>query len=393
MAVRPNCEAGLIVLPHPLPAWAGMTTVVDLARLAYGETAPNPLVAACVVRDQAIVSAGVHRRAGEAHAEPQAIAGLPPDVTADSAAGLVLYVNLEPCSHQGRTPPCVDAILASPIRRVVAAMRDPDPRVAGRGIGQLRAAGVQVTVGPGARAAAELNHLFIGRQLRRRPVVALKVALDAQGAVAHADGRPAAITGDAARVHAHWLRAGHDAILVGVETLRLDRPRLDRRLYPGPGRAPRRLVIDPQLRALPEFLWPGEEPRPVLFCTSAALAASGARWDRVAELVVLPEGPAGLDLAALPAALEQLGITSVLVEGGGITHTRFLAAGLWDRLYEYRAANVRLGGLAWSAAGAWADAARGLAAHAIATLGADTLTVWAHRASLPTDEQLGIESA
>lgn len=369
-----------------------MTTVVDLARSAYGQTAPNPLVAACVVLDGRLVAAGVHRRAGSPHAEPEALQALAQDSAVSSRPNLELYVNLEPCSHHGRTPPCVDAILASPVRRVVAAMRDPDPRVAGRGIERLRAAGLEVTVGPGAREAAELNHVFVGRQLRGRPFVALKVALDAAGAIAHADGTPAVITGDAARRHAHWLRAGHDAILVGVETLRRDRPRLDRRLYTGPGRAPRRLVIDPTLRAEPGWLWPGESPPPVIFCTHQARAAHAARYRGVAELMPLPERGAELDLAALPPALEQLGVTSVLVEGGGVTHGRFLAAGLWDRLYEYRAPSVRLGGLPWSAAGIWGDAARIPVPRAAAVLGADTLTVWAHPASVPTDAQLGIES-
>lgn len=370
-----------------------MTTVLDLARLAYGETSPNPLVAACIVRDGRIVAAGVHRRAGSPHAEPQALLALAQDPAMASTTDLVLHVNLEPCAHHGRTPPCVEAILASPVRRVVAALRDPDPRVAGQGIAHLRAAGVEVTVGPGAREAAELNHVFIARQLRGRPFVALKVARDAGGAIAHADGRPAAITGAAARRHAHWLRAGHDAVLVGVETLRRDRPRLDRRLYIGPGREPRRLVIDPTLRAAPEWLWPGESPLPVIFCTQPAAAAQAARYRGRAELVPLPGRGAELDLAALPAALASLGVTSVLVEGGGVTHARFLAAGLWDRLYEYTAPQVRLQGMPWSADGTWAAAARVPVPLAAAVLDADRVTVWAHPAAVPTDAQLGIAPA
>lgn len=380
-------------MPTPvLPPWEGMSTVIGLAAAAYGETAPNPLVAACVVGGGRILSAGVHRGAGLAHAEPQAIAALDSTITIDSAGDLELYVNLEPCAHHGRTPPCVDAILASPVRRVVAAMRDPDPRVAGRGIARLRAAGIQVRVGPGARQAAELNHVFIARHLRGRPFVALKVALDAEGAVAHAGGQPAAITGEAARRHTHWLRAGHDAILVGVETLRRDRPRLDRRLYVGAGRKPRRLVLDPRLRSTPDLLWPGEEPPPVIFCWDRVRSsAAGARFAGRAELVALPERAGEMDLEALPAALEDLGITSVLVEGGGITHARFLAAGLWDRLYEYRASGVRLHGLPWSAAGAWGATAGDRVAIATSRLDDDVLTVWAPAASVPTDAQLGIE--
>lgn len=319
-----------------------MRRALELSARAYGETSPNPMVGAVVVRDGAILGEAYHAASGQPHAEPLAIR----DAIRNAVSGddLTLYVNLEPCVHHGRTPPCVDAILESPVRRVVVALADPDERVRGRGIECLRQAGRRVEVGLLAADAAELNHVFLTRQRTRRPFVALKVALSADDGVAAAHGEPVSITRDAARQHVHRLRAGLDAILVGVETLRRDRPRLDRRLYHGPGRAPRRLVLDPDLRSDPEWLWPGE-PRPMLFHRRGASGAGRLRG--AAELVPLPEAADGLDLSALPGALARLEIASLLVEGGPRTHRGFLALGLWDRLYVYRNPELRLSGVRW----------------------------------------------
>jgi diaminohydroxyphosphoribosylaminopyrimidine deaminase/5-amino-6-(5-phosphoribosylamino)uracil reductase len=357
---------------------------LELAASAYGCTSPNPMVGAVVVRDGEILGTAAHQRAGAPHAEPQALAAaFEADVsTATSSREWTLYLNLEPCAHHGRTPPCVEAIVKAPVRRVVASLVDPDPRVAGRGFERLRGAGIAVDIGGRAALAAELNHVFIGRQRRGRPFVALKVALAADGSIAAADGSPVAITGETARRHVHRLRAGLDAILVGVETLRRDRPRLDRRLDDGPGRAPRRLVLDPDLRADPEWLWPGE-PRGVLFCKAGARDARGTRLAQVADLVTLPECGTGLDLAALPDALVQLDLASVLVEGGGRTHRACLEAGLWDRMYVYRNPRLALGGLPWAAAPAWDAARAGLAPHARRDLDGDELEIWEHPLAAP----------
>ena len=352
-----------------------MDRALALAARAYGCTSPNPMVGAVVVVGEAVAGEGFHARAGEPHAEPLAIerAGRmlapnpPPDVT--------LYVNLEPCAHHGRTPPCTAAILAAGIPRVVVAILDPDARVAGNGIEILRAHGVEVEVGCRAGAARELNHLFLRRQGRGRPFVALKVARASDGSVAAADGSPVAITGEMARAHVHRLRAGHDAILIGVETLRRDRPRLDIRLYSGPGRAPRRVVIDPRLRADPAWLWPGEAVRPVVLTSAAARAARGRDFDAVADLVPLPQRPDGtLDVAAIPAALAQLDLWSVLVEGGGRTHRSFLEAGLWDRMYVYSRPGPGIAGLAWEAEASW-KAATTVALYT-ETLGVDRLEIF-----------------
>jgi diaminohydroxyphosphoribosylaminopyrimidine deaminase/5-amino-6-(5-phosphoribosylamino)uracil reductase len=361
-----------------------MDQALELAARAYGETAPNPLVGAVVVRDGVVIGSGFHRAAGLAHAEPQALdaarASVPMPALGERA--WTLYVNLEPCTHHGRTPPCIDAILESPVGRVVVGHADPDARVSGRGIERLRAAGIQVDVGCRAEGALELNHVFIARQRRGRPFIALKVALSADGCVAAAAGSPVAITGAAARRHTHRLRAGLDAVLIGVETLRLDRPQLDRRLYEGPGRAPRRLILDPSLKSDPAWLWPGEA-RPVLFCTQGALDRRHAELEPAADLVVLPERGARFDLAALPGALEALGLTSLLVEGGGETHRSFLQADLWDRFHIYRNRSLQLAGVKWSAADLWGGIeVRATVAERLA-LGTDDLETWGHPALAP----------
>ena len=359
-------------------AW--MERVLALAAEAYGETSPNPLVGAVVIGPGGLLGMGVHRRAGMPHAEPQALEAALVQAGKDVATALTLYVNLEPCSHHGQTPPCVEAILRRPVERVVAAMVDPNPLVAGAGIERLRAAGVAVEVGLLRREAEELNHVFAARQRRKRPFVALKVALSADGCIAGPGGEPARLTGPAAQELTHRLRAGLDSILVGVETLSRDRPRLDRRLYHGPGRSPRRLVLDPRLRSRPEWLWPGEGS-PLVFCAASSLAERPEAHRALAaqaEIVALPTTPEGLDLQALTMALESRGIWSVLVEGGGRTHRTFLEADLWDRLYVLQNPNLQLQGLAWEAAPLWESRRRGAVPHPRQVLGGDTLDVFDH---------------
>jgi len=357
-----------------------MDRALELAAHAYGCTSPNPMVGAVVTAGGRLAGEGFHARAGASHAEPLAISAFKRTISPkiDCGDDLVLYVNMEPCAHHGRTPPCAEAIVAAGIQRVVAALQDPDPRVAGRGFDHLRAHGVLVEIGCRARAARELNHIFLVRQERGRPFVALKIARTSDGSIAAIDGAPIAITGDLARAHAHRLRAGHDAILIGVETLRRDQPRLDIRLHRGPGRAPRRVVIDPTLRAEPAWLWPDDAIRPLVFTTAAARAARGRAFDSVADLAVLPQRAAGaLDVGAIPSMLAAHDLWSVLVEGGGRTHAAFLAAGVWDRMYVYSQTGPAVAGLAWAADAAW----RAVNAALLRTeaLGSDQLAVFEPR--------------
>lgn len=365
-----------------------MRRALALAAQAYGQTTPNPLVGALVVHAGRVVGEGVHRRAGTPHAEPQALAAAAvavPRQTRDAARDFTLFVNLEPCSHQGLTPPCVDAIADSRVGRVVAAMVDPDPRVRGAGVERMRAAGLRVDVGCLRDEAAELNHVFVARQRRGRTFVALKVALSADGCVAAADGSPQRITGATAERHTHRLRAGHDGILIGVETLARDRPRLDCRRYSGPGTPPRRIVVDPELRARPEWLWDDTTPA-LLLCAEETLRRFPERaraLDSRAELLAVRRDRRGrLGPEAMLRELEAHQVWSVLVEGGGRTHAAFLNAGAWDRVYVYRNPELRLRGLPWSAEPPWRRARTVAMPGTTQRLDGDTLQVFAHRDSV-----------
>lgn len=363
-----------------------MRRALELALRAYGMTAPNPHVGAVVVHQGQVLGEGWHERAGLPHAEPRALeqAARRIDASDTSRRDLTLYVNVEPCTHQGRTPPCVEAILRAPVGRVVVAMQDPDPRVSGKGIQELRHQGVQVDVGCLQAEAEELNHAFVARQRRRRPFVALKVALSADDCIAGPGGVPVAITSERAQRHAHRVRAGCQAILAGVETVRRDHPRLDRRMYDGPGQVPRRLVFDPRLRSQPEWLQPGREPW-LLFAEAAVLEESRDKVRALqgwAEVAALPLGTAGFDLEAFLAWLQEHRLWSVLVEGGGMTHRAFLRAGLWDRLYLYRNASLRLEGLAWSAREAWKAQRQDALIRRQESLGRNGLVVHDHRRSV-----------
>lgn len=338
-----------------------MLRALDCAAQAWGQTSPNPMVGAVLARGDEVLAQSWHRRAGEAHAEPQVLSAVAPigssvDLPSGSIDDLVLYVNLEPCNHVGRTPPCTEAILASGIKRVVVSLLDPDQRVRGAGVERLRQAGLQVEVGVLADRARELNHVFLGRQLRQRAFLALKVALSADGCIATADGQPAAITNEQARRHTHHVRAGLDAILVGIETIKRDRPRLDCRLTPEHQAPPRRLILDPALRLQPDWLHAGAE-RPMVLCSAEALLRLTAderhAWESQVEFQVLPGTRNHLQLQDLSEVLAAHSLWSVLVEGGGDTHRRFLEAGLWDRMYLYRNETLHLQGTLWSAADAW----------------------------------------
>ena len=196
-----------------------MRRALSLAERARGATSPNPMVGAVVVRDGVCVGEGHHGRCGEPHAEPIALAA-----AGEKARGSTLYVNLEPCSHVGRTPPCVDAILAAGVKRVVCAMIDPNPMVSGRGVARLRDAGVVVDVGLCEAESVRLNAAFVVAQRERRPLVTVKLATSLDGRIANAEGQSAWISGEEARAEVHQLRAHADAVLVGPGTLRAEAP-------------------------------------------------------------------------------------------------------------------------------------------------------------------------
>jgi len=318
-----------------------MREALELAARARGRTSPNPMVGALVVSGGEVVGRGYHHKAGEAHAEVLALGE-----AGGRARGATLYVTLEPCCHRGRTGPCTEAILAAGVARVVAAMEDPNPLVAGRGLNQLARAGVSVTCGVLAGEAARLNEVFIRYITSRRPFVVLKTAASLDGRIATRAGDARWITGPAAREHAHRLRDRYDAILVGVNTVLTDDPALTTRLPEGGGRNPLRIVLDSRARTPPGARLLHEAGRALVAVTAGApaertvaLTAAGA------EVLVVPESRGRVDLPALLAELGRREITGLLVEGGGTVSYSFLAAGLVDKVVWF-IAPLLIGGTA-----------------------------------------------
>jgi diaminohydroxyphosphoribosylaminopyrimidine deaminase/5-amino-6-(5-phosphoribosylamino)uracil reductase len=289
-----------------------MAQAIQLAAKADFWTSPNPMVGAILVTsDGAVAGEGFHRRAGAPHAEVVALEAAGP-----AARGGTLYVSLEPCSHLGRTPPCVDAIVAAGVRRVVVAMEDPDRRVAGGGLRTLRDAGLDVKVGPLEEEARRLNEFYVKHRTTGRPFVSAKFAASLDGKIATRTGDSKWITGEEARAHAHVLRHRHDAILVGVGTVLQDDPELSAR-FPG-ARQPLRVVLDSR----------GRTP------ADARLRAGPHLVDD------------GRDLPALLDRLGRMDVLSLLVEGGARVHGSFFDQRLVDRVYAYLSPTIIGGGQA-----------------------------------------------
>jgi diaminohydroxyphosphoribosylaminopyrimidine deaminase/5-amino-6-(5-phosphoribosylamino)uracil reductase len=302
-----------------------MTRALELAWRGWGRVQPNPLVGAVVLAEGVPVGEGWHAELGERHAETVALA-----VTGERARGATVVVTLEPCAHQGRQPPCTDALIRAGVRRVVAALPDPNPVAAG-GAARLREAGIEVEIGLLAEAAAAQNAVFLHR-LRdaSRPFVALKLATSMDAKVADANGNSRWISGPAARDHVHWLRAGFDAVAVGGVTARTDDPELTVRGQLQPRVAPTRVVFaaDADLpTSLTLVRTAGDLPTLVVVSALApasrveSLEACGVQVERAGEL-----------REAL-GALRARGLLSLLVEGGGRLAGALLAAGLVDRYY------------------------------------------------------------
>jgi diaminohydroxyphosphoribosylaminopyrimidine deaminase/5-amino-6-(5-phosphoribosylamino)uracil reductase len=351
-----------------------MARALALAEGGRGTASPNPMVGAVLVRHGQVVGGGFHLAPGKPHAEAEALSAAGP-----AAAGATCYVTLEPCAHHGRTPPCADALVEAGVARVVAAVADPDPRVAGSGFARLRAAGVEVGVGTLAGAAEEQNAAFLTHRRLGRPRITLKAAASLDGKVAAADGTSQWITGPQARGDAHRLRAEADAIAVGAGTALADDPRLTVRLTQAPpARRPLRVLVDAAGRVgAGGRLFDGEAPT-LVATTTAAPAAARAAWEAAgAEVLVCPQAahagpatspaggaeppasragragspasqagragspaspaPVGVDLGWLAAALGERDVLELLVEGGPRLHASLWAAGLADRLVWYLA--------------------------------------------------------
>jgi diaminohydroxyphosphoribosylaminopyrimidine deaminase/5-amino-6-(5-phosphoribosylamino)uracil reductase len=280
------------------------------------------MVGALVVRDGEVVGKGWHRQAGGPHAEAEALRE-----AGSRARGATLYVTLEPCCHFGRTPPCVDAVLAAGVARVVACHRDPNPRVSGRGFAALREAGVEVEVGALAAEAIRLNLRFLIAATLGRPEVTLKWAMSLDGKIATATGESRWISSPPARRWALTLREEHDAILVGSGTVLADDPRLDRRLRLAAGPNVR-VVLDRRLRISPEALLLRIAGPVLIYTETGSSERSEALTERGGEVVVLPS----VEPAAVLADLHGRGVQSLLVEGGGEVLASFVASGSYDRV-------------------------------------------------------------
>jgi len=311
-----------------LPAdTAFMRLALREARRGLGRTSPNPPVGAVVVApDGTVVGRGFHRRAGAPHAEVEALRA-----AGAAAAGATLYVTLEPCAHQGRTPPCTEAVLAAGVRRVVIGTRDPNPKVPGQGAARLQAAGIDVATGVVEPACAELIAAFRKHVCTGFPWVTLKLAASLDGRIATVSGDSRWITGPDSRRYVHRLRNQHDAILVGAETVRQDDPALTCRLRGG--RNPVRIVLDGRLRVPPaaRVLTDGAAPTIVVAGRSAAARRTRLRHRDGVEVLTLPDRGGVVSPRAVLRALGRRGIVSVLVEGGASVAAALLAAGAVDR--------------------------------------------------------------
>jgi diaminohydroxyphosphoribosylaminopyrimidine deaminase/5-amino-6-(5-phosphoribosylamino)uracil reductase len=317
-----------------------MQLALTLGRRGQGRTWPNPAVGAVVVRDGVIVGRGWTQPGGRPHAELEALKH-----AGEAAGGAMLYVTLEPCSHVGKSPPCADAIIAAGIARVVSAIEDPNPEVAGQGHAKLRAAGISVDIGLGALDAAH-DHAGHFRRIRdKRPHVILKLAVSPDDKIGAAGRKPVTISGEAAKARVHLLRAQCDAILVGIGTVQADDPLLTCRLPGMEARSPVRVVLDRSLR-IPgtSRLVHSARETPLWVMTSnlseapaaMKLGAAGAQVIRVATTST----PAGLDLVAVLHALSEKGITRLLVEGGARVASSFVASGLVDEVWLLRGAEA-----------------------------------------------------
>lgn len=312
-----------------------MARAIQLARRGLYTTDPNPRVGCVIARDGRVLGEGWHERAGLPHAEINAL-----NAAGAAARGATVYVTLEPCCHHGRTPPCADALIAAGVGRVVAAMRDPNPRVSGQGLAALTQAGIGAEAGLLEAEAETLNPGFLARMRAGRPFVRVKLAASLDGRTALASGESKWITGEAARRDVQRWRARSAAILTGVGTVLADDPSLTVREF-DIGRQPLRVVVDTQLR-MPASARLLQQPGATLVATASRdRARAQALQQAGAEVLVLPAGGGGgVDLASLLQTLAAREINEILVEAGATLCGRLLDAGVVDEVLLYYAPHL-----------------------------------------------------
>lgn len=325
-----------------------MELAIELALKAKGRTSPNPMVGAVVVNKGQIVGQGFHEKAGTPHAEVNALR----DAGA-LAEGATVYVTLEPCSHYGRTPPCVEALKAAKVAKVMVATIDPNPLVSGRGVRLLREAGIEVEIGLMEEKAKQMNRFFNTYITEKRPYIIAKAAMTLDGKIATRTGHSQWITSPPARERVHRLRDEVDGILVGIGTVLADNPALTTRL-PGEGQDPHRIILDSDGR-LPleaQVINPQSEAKTILATTNRIPEERAFELERLGvEVLILPDQDGKIDLHALVKALGERQVSSLLVEGGAGVHASFFEAGLVDEVHMYIAPKIIGGQNAYSPVG------------------------------------------
>jgi diaminohydroxyphosphoribosylaminopyrimidine deaminase/5-amino-6-(5-phosphoribosylamino)uracil reductase len=318
---------------QPEERW--MRRAIDLAKKGVGRTNPNPMVGAVIVKDGRIIGEGYHERIGGLHAERNALASC-----TESPEGATMYVTLEPCCHYGKTPPCTEAIMENHLTKVVIGSRDPNPKVAGKGVAILKKAGIEVIEDFLREECDAVNPVFFQYIRKKEPFVALKYAMTADGKIAANSGRSQWITGEAARHHVHKLRNYYKGILVGIGTVLADDPSLTCRI-PG-GRNPVRIVCDSHLR-IPvncKLCSSVAEAPVIVACTEADPQKKNLLEQKGVQVLVLPEEDGEV---SIPDLLQELGrqeIDGILVEGGGTVNASFVKAGAVHRVYAYIGAQI-----------------------------------------------------
>lgn len=307
---------------------------LNLASKAIGQTSPNPLVGAVIVKDNMIVGEGWHKYSGGNHAEIEAVL----NANGKDLSGSTIYVNLEPCSHFGKTPPCTETIIRQGIKRIVCCTEDPNPVVSGKGILQLRDAGIQVDVGICSREALRLNETFFTFHKLKRPFISCKWAMTLDGRIATDLGHSQWITNDESRDYVHHLRATHDAIMVGVGTVIYDDPQLSVRLKDYAGKQPKRIICDGYLRTpIKAKCLRGIPPEDCIFATTERASDEHIKkfTDAGHTVLVLGGNQGFVNMRELFGALYVRNILSVFCEGGSTINGALLSTGLCDKLHAF----------------------------------------------------------
>lgn len=324
-----------------------MRRALELAQKGIGKTSPNPMVGAVLVKDGRIIGEGWHEAYGQAHAEVNAVRSAEEFLmrsgqsALDDLAGATMYVNLEPCCHQGKTPPCTELLIRKRVGRVVIGTLDPNPLVAGKGSEQLRRAGIQVEEGILEKDCRRLNEVFFHFIRTRRPFVILKGAMSLDGKIAAESGASKWITGEAARQDVHRLRGQYAAIMTGVETVIQDDPALTCRV--GSGRNPKRIILDSRLRIpLESKILSNPESNPaIVACTEDASHRMIRRLEEAGTEVLCCRSCGGrIDLTDLTAKLGALQIDSVMLEAGGTVNEAAFSQGIVDKVIFYLAPKI-----------------------------------------------------